>query len=567
MKIFLKIVIICFVGCICSHQVLCQIDFSKDRNTLEFDSLFAGALKQKLWGNYSQAEELLLGSLKAKPLLPAVYYELSRVYLSMNRNGEAISAGLAAVRYDKSNEWYLLHVSKIYQIIGKKDSSLFFHELVVKLKPDKYEYKIRLAQLYYENQYFNRSLKVLKRLEHEYGLLNEIFFARYKNYLALNNNERCLETLKSALKKFPYETRYIGLLAEHYASMGKSDLALSYYNELLKLDPNNERAYLSLIDFYRNVGRQSEALVISKKFIFNSDFSFNNKIEILTSYLNDNKSFNSLKPELKNLLDSVVNYDPENSKSYLLESKFFLKDNKFNKALEVLESGIRKFGSDASILEQLLYVLSLKNDFDLMLSYAIDGISLHNDNPIIYLYGGIASYRLQRFSESLNLLNTGVRYTKGSRNLLVKYYSYLGEVYHATKDYSKSDMFFQSSLEIDPYNLVVLNNYSYYLSLRNEQLEKALTYIKRCISMEPKNYLFLDTYAWILFKQGKALQAMKKLDDAFALGGMNRPALLEHYCLILLALKKKDEAFKYYYKLKIAGKASEQMKAIFDFKE
>ena len=48
-----------------------------------------------------------------------------------------------------------------------------------------------------------------------------------------------------------------------------------------------------------------------------------------------------------------------------------------------------------------------------------------------------------------------------------------------------------------------LNNYAYFLSLKSEQLDKAEEMSYRAVRAEPKNSTYLDTYAWIMFMQGK----------------------------------------------------------------
>ena len=56
---------------------------------------------------------------------------------------------------------------------------------------------------------------------------------------------------------------------------------------------------------------------------------------------------------------------------------------------------------------------------------------------------------------------------------LPDFYSLLGDTYHAIDEHEKSDLFYQKSLEKNPENHIVLNNYSYYLSLRKKELLKA----------------------------------------------------------------------------------------------
>ena len=53
----------------------------------------------------------------------------------------------------------------------------------------------------------------------------------------------------------------------------------------------------------------------------------------------------------------------------------------------------------------------------------------------------------------------------------------------------------------------MLNNYSYYLSLRKDKLEKAAELSKKSNNIYPKNASFNDTYGWILFQQEKFEEA------------------------------------------------------------
>ena len=75
------------------------------------------------------------------------------------------------------------------------------------------------------------------------------------------------------------------------------------------------------------------------------------------------------------------------------------------------------------------------------------------------------------------------------------------------KKHEESDAAYDKSLEYNPTNVFVLNNYAYFLSLRNTNLEKAETMSKKANSLEPNSSTFQDTYGWILYQ-------MKKYDDA-----------------------------------------------------
>lgn len=62
---------------------------------------------------------------------------------------------------------------------------------------------------------------------------------------------------------------------------------------------------------------------------------------------------------------------------------------------------------------------------------------------------------------------------------------------------------YEQVLEIDPYNLTVLNNYAYRLATHRGDLQKAEAMSAITIRQEPDNPVFLDTYGWILHLQGR----------------------------------------------------------------
>lgn len=526
----------------------------------EFDYLFTEALKQKALGNYNDTKVLLLKCLVLKPKSAVINYELSIVYSALGDKFNAINFAKKAVEFDKRNEWYLLQCAKLYQDESKHDSLLYFFRRIVNLRPDKFEYSFKLSQLYYGLKDFKYSLNVLNKLESRTGISLDIFLAKYKNYLALNDNKNCLIVLNEALRRFPDETRIYGLLGEHYAAIGNRDMALKNFTQLLHIDADNERGYLALIDFYRNSGQMKESFELSGKFIGNDAFSSTHKIELISSYLNDNIGFGSNKDEIKMLIDSFVFKNAEDLQGNTILANFYLKGNDLKRARVELQYLLTKSRSNIIIWEQLLFVLSSMNDFKAIFDLSNDGISNFEDNALFYLYRGISAFQLKRYNDAIFSLNRGLKTSIGTQQMLSKFYYYLAESYNAVKDNANADFYFEKCLQIDPNNVIVLNNFSYYLSLRNVKLDSALIYMDRCIKMEAKNSTFLDTYAWVLFKIGRKNDAKTVMEHALNYGGLKNTNILEHYCEILIDLNLRDIAIDYYKKIIDLGKESPVIK-------
>ncbi len=115
-------------------------------------------------------------------------------------------------------------------------------------------------------------------------------------------------------------------------------------------------------------------------------------------------------------------------------------------------------------------------------------------------------------------------------------------------------MYFEKLLTIDPNNILVLNNYAYYLSVRKEHLDKAERMSKKTIEMEPVNGTYLDTYAWILFQLNKYGDALKYIEKAYLNGGEESAEINDHFGDILYKNSKKEMAKAYWLKAKELGK-------------
>ncbi|MCH7535599.1 MAG: hypothetical protein IH948_07635, partial [Bacteroidetes bacterium] len=125
------------------------------------------------------------------------------------------------------------------------------------------------------------------------------------------------------------------------------------------------------------------------------------------------------------------------------------------------------------------------------------------------------------------------------------------------KNYEESDKAFEEALKIDSVNIQVLNNYSYYLSLREEKLEQAKEMSKKSNDLDTNNASFQDTYGWILYKMGEFDEAIVWLQKALDNGGDKNAVILEHLGDAQFKQGNKNLAIATWIKAKEAGKGSD----------
>ena len=137
-----------------------------------------------------------------------------------------------------------------------------------------------------------------------------------------------------------------------------------------------------------------------------------------------------------------------------------------------------------------------------------------------------------------------------------QFYAYLGDAYNQLGDDPKSDEAYDNVLKLDPDNDYVLNNYAYYLSLRNENLEKAAEMAKRATELKPNNPANQDTYGWVLYKMGNYTEAEIWIGKSISNEEEASGVLLEHYGDVLWQLGNQEKALEYWLKAKEKSEGS-----------
>jgi Tfp pilus assembly protein PilF len=76
---------------------------------------------------------------------------------------------------------------------------------------------------------------------------------------------------------------------------------------------------------------------------------------------------------------------------------------------------------------------------------------------------------------------------------------------------------YKQILELDPNNVITLNNFAFSLAVRRGQPKEALSYAQRALALAPSSGSILDTLAWIEHLTGDDVSAARKLAEAIRL--------------------------------------------------
>src|SRR5690606_32469579 len=99
---------------------------------------------------------------------------------------------------------------------------------------------------------------------------------------------------------------------------------------------------------------------------------------------------------------------------------------------------------------------------------------------------------------------------------------------------------------VEPKDGGCFNSLAYLYAEDNIELDKAFTYAQQALEEEPKNGAYLDTMAWVYYRKGLYVEALKEWNEANEL--IEDYVVYDHMGDVYLAMNRPDEAKKYWRK-------------------
>lgn len=554
----ISLILIVLLGCSSGKQT--AVTEKKNKNSkatvlsekqkLEFDYLFHEANKERLLGNFQMAAGLFARCIKINPNEAAPYYEMANIYDMTQDANLSLAFVKKAVELDASNKWYRLLYAHALQRTGDTENAIKQYEKLVELEPNNIDLYFDMAQMQSYIGKYKEALNSLSKIEKVVGVDEQIILQKEKIYIKLNDIDGAANEVRKLINAYPDRVQYQGILADLYLANDLPEKAFAIYQEILVKDPNNPYAHLSLYDYYKSKKEDEKAIEEAKLAFQSPDLDIDTKMQILLHYYSLSDKNATLKKEAFELNKILIKVHPEEAKSYTIYADFLLRENKLEGAKENYLKAIEFDNSRFPIWNQLMFIESELNQQDDLLRDSKKAIELFPNQPIFYFFYGLTNLQKKNFQEAIDYFEIGKDFVLDNPQLLAQFYASLGDAYNGSKSYEKSDDAYEKALKIEPKNVYVLNNYSYYLSLRKEKLERAEQLSVLCNELEPNQPNYQDTYAWILYMQGKYIQAKDWLEKAVENGGGSNPVILEHLGDVYAKLNNIDKAVEFWEKAK-----------------
>jgi tetratricopeptide (TPR) repeat protein len=519
-------------------------------------AFFIDANREKILGNLDKALSLLAQCIKKNPEYDAAMYEMAMILNQKKQYTEALVLAKKAVKIDTENKWYKLLLGDIYEKKSDYENAIKVFSDLMNKYPASIEYYYEVANLYLVLGNYNEALKTYDLLEKQIGVEEDVILQKQKIYLQLKKVNKAIEEIEKLIKVSPKEPKYYEILAELYLIKEQPAKAFEVYQKILEIAPEDPYVHLSLADYYRSQNLNEKSFEELKIAFTSRSLDVDTKIKILLSLYNAPDSQKDLKTLSDSLVVMLVKTHPDEAKAHSIYADFLYKSKRIKEARDAFRM-VNKFDSSKYVIwEQLVLLDSEINDISGMEADSKKGLELFPEQAVLYFYNGFANYKLKNFQEAISVLKKGSALTFDN-SLIGKFYTYLGESYFKTNNFKECYESFDYVLKIDPQNTYVLNNYSYFLSLKNQDVELAEKMAKKLNEISPGNSAYQDTYAWALFKQKKYGEAKIWAEKSINNGGSANSTILEHYGDILFKNGEVSKAIEYWQKAKSLGSESQ----------
>jgi tetratricopeptide (TPR) repeat protein len=523
----------------------------------KIDYFFYEGLRLKNAGKFDASYEMFKRCIEIDSTSASALYELASYYLELNKPDEAVALIKKAVEYAPDNEDYHNTLASLMFNLGMYGEAVEQYEYLMKSMPDKPELNYFLAESYTRMGEIGKAIDIYNALENVTGMHEAISMAKYQLYMTLEKPDKAFDEVKKLINKFPSETQYMIMAGDLYLQQDDTVKALQYYNKAHEVDPESPYYHVSMANYYERTGNSEAAEKQINGILLNKQLDVNTKLSILARYV---KQLQRSKQDIEganSLFQMLLEQHPEDSRLKLAYGDFLASQNKNDEAKFQYQLVSEIDPNNPIAWQQLLMLYFRQNNYDEVINICKKCIHIFPDESLFKLYLGISYFQNAEYQEAINTYQSTVStIPQENKPLISDFYGQIGDTYFRLNKTDSAFAYYEKALIYKDKNIVVLNNYAYYLSLLKKDLAKAERMSALCIRIEPENATYIDTYAWIFFVQGNYLLAKIYIEQALAKDPENHSELIDHYGDILYKSGEREKALEQWKKAKELGKES-----------
>lgn len=527
--------------------------YTSNRDSNMVKQLFFAGLKEKMVDNYVGATTNFNKVLSLDPANHAAYFELTNANLRQDKLAEAELNIKQAIKLNQDNKWYLRLQGEVYKRTNKMPELIAVFNQLIRLDPDNDAYYFDKANAEFLSNQPEEAKKTYGAIEKKFGVSRELSNAkrRFQQNGSASDSDivKLLEGNQADVKNYLYAA---GLLLQK----NNEAEALKVLQKAQSLEPGNFEVNLGLADIYRRQ-KNDDAAFVSLKLAFESaEMPLIEKEKIVAGLLQKLNQPGVAK-NVTDLSRLVAEKNPADAKALALYGDVLYQQNNLKEALVQYQSALKLNEQVYSVWEQVINIQTLLGHYADAIKVGDKALAIYPNQAGLYYYMAYALYKTGKYEPALSNLKNALQLDVDNKSLQAQVYALQGDIYINQNNFSLAKTAFEKAISTEPDNYLIMNNYAYYLALKNDDLVKAAKYAETAANAMPENSSVADTYAFILLKQQKYDLAKIWIEKALQNNSDKNGVYLERYGDILFLKGDKGAAVSQWQKAREAGNASE----------
>lgn len=372
---------------------------------------------------------------------------------------------------------------------------------------------------------FDRGIEILNRLEKGTGPDLGLTSQKVRAYSVRKDNDAITRELNALTEGRPNDPEAFLLTADIYGVLGMDSLVLPNIRKAVEIDPNNGQGLMKLAEYYRTVADSAAYDSTVFRVLASPDVEFPSKFTILRGYVSDMFKDSVQWPRIENLFSLMQQINPGESELHQLYAVFELGRDNLAASTEQFLIGLALEPTDSDMRLHAVQVLGfraqsekdstvIKGLQDSIISVCRAGMEYSPDHLYFPIMAALTIDEQGDNKAAIDLMR-GVDLGDMANPVAVSNFMMtLGDLYQRSSDLDSAFASYDRALSLDPTNDNAANNFAYFLAVEGRDLDKAERLSLMANNAKPDNPTYLDTYAWVLFKQGRFEQAKEEIDKA-----------------------------------------------------
>jgi Flp pilus assembly protein TadD len=359
---------------------------------------------------------------------------------------------------------------------------------------------------------------------------------------------------RKAAELDPSEMSHIRGLGQALLAEEKFADALSVYQKLADLMPDDSDVYLRLAQIYRELHQLDHAeenllkarqyapgsleVMYNEAMLYEAQGRYEDAVRVLSDAVTGLKSQSTALPsrhrslailyqQLGQLYRDIQNFqaaiytfeelgrlgEEEDRRSRMLIMDTYRAAKDLPKALQAGKDALAKYPSDPGLRTSNALLLGENGQTDEAVKVLRSQLTRSEADRDIYLNIAQVYERGRRYKEAEEAAQTAETIPGEPRENEMVWFL-LGAIYERQKFYDRAETEFKKALDVNPRNAPVLNYYGYMLGDLGIRLDEAEALVQRALKEEPHSGAYLDSLGWIYFRENKLAEAEATLRKA-----------------------------------------------------